>query len=74
LHSPGYEKYILPDEECVGPIAVKSYEGRIDLATGTGFEDPELQSEGAGSGLHIPQCGFSIRGIGRIDEHRNASR
>ena len=71
LHPPADKKSILANEEGVRPLAPKSCEGCIDLRAGAGVEDLDLQSHGAGSGLHVSQRGLCARSIGRIDEHGN---
>jgi len=59
------------DEEGIGALALKGGKGRIDLAASAGVEDLDLQPDGAGGFLHLPQCGLGVRTIGRIDEHGN---
>src|SRR5262245_41743019 len=72
LKSPAVEKTILADENGDGPLAPQSWEGRIELAAGSGIEDLELLSHGACSRFHLSQRGFCIRSIGRIDEYGHA--
>src|SRR5262249_25790726 len=71
--TPSVEEGVVADEEGVGPLAHKSCEGRIDLPAGTGVEDLDLQSHGAGSGFYGSQRRLGIRCMGRIDEHCNTS-
>jgi hypothetical protein len=73
LDTPSVEEGVVADEEGVGPLAHKSCEGRIDLPAGTGVEDLDLQSHGAGSGFYGSQRRLGIRCMGRIDEHCNTS-
>ena len=47
LDATADEERIGGDEECVGPVAHESAEGRLDLTTGAGLEDRNLQSEDA---------------------------
>src|SRR5262249_5954552 len=49
VQPPADEKYILADKEGVGPLSHKSRECFIDFTPGTGVEDLDLQSDGAGS-------------------------
>jgi hypothetical protein len=58
-------------EKSVRPLALESGERYIDLAAGAGVYDPDLQSHGAGSGLHVFQRGLRIGSIRGIDEHRH---
>ena len=46
LDATADEERIGGDEECVGPVARESCEGRLDLAAGAGVKDRNLQSEG----------------------------
>src|SRR5262249_5931008 len=66
------EKRVGADEECVGPLAYKVCEGRVDLAAGAGAENLDLQSYGARSRFHVSQRRLGS-GTGRIDEHSHAS-
>ena len=61
------------DEEGIGALARKAGKGRIDLADRTGVEDLDLQPNGGGGFLHLPQRGLGDRSIGRIDEHGNTN-
>src|SRR6266436_3016166 len=61
-----------PTKNGVGPLARESREGRVDLTTGAGVQDLDLQSHGAGSRFHVSQRGLRTRSIGRIDEHSHA--
>src|SRR2546421_5120665 len=74
LHAPVVEKYILAEEDGVGPVANKSCESRIDLAAVAGVVNLDLQSDGAGSRFQVSQRGLCIRDIGWIDEHDHMSR
>ena len=47
LDGPASEEPVGGDEESVGPVAHEGAEGRLDLASGTGVEHRNLQSEGA---------------------------
>jgi len=62
------------NEERVGSLAHHSGEGRIDLATGAGVDDLNLQSETECSFGYLSQRGLGIRRIGRIDQHGNSNR
>jgi hypothetical protein len=44
---------------------------RIDLPDRSGIESLDLQPDSEGSPLHVPQCSFSNRSIGRVEEHGN---
>jgi hypothetical protein len=72
LDAPAGEKGVGADEQRVGTVARKSREGPLDLPAGAGVKDLDLQSDGAGSRLHVSQRGFDGN-IRRIDEHGNAS-
>src|SRR5258706_1748530 len=72
LDTPAIEEAVAADENCVGPLAYKRCEGHIDLATGAGVEDLDLQSHGASSYFHISHRGVGSRSIGWIDEYRNS--
>src|SRR5262249_48091838 len=61
LDTPSVEECVVADEEGVGALARNSREGRIDLAAGTGVEDLDLQSHGAGRRFHVSPCGLGIR-------------
>ena len=74
LQPPADEKYILADKEGVGPLAHKSRECFIDFTAGTGVEDLDLQSDGAGSRFQVSQRRLRIQNVGRIDEHGHTSR
>src|SRR5262249_202821 len=74
LQPPADEKYILADKEGVGPLSHKSRECVIDFTAGTGVEDLDLQSDGAGSRFQVSQRRLRIQNVGRIDEHGHTSR
>ena len=73
MHAAAGEECVGSDEEGIGALARKGGKGRIDLAARAGVEDMDLQPDGAGSFLHVPQCGLGGRSIGRIDEHGNTN-
>ena len=52
------KKCVGSDEEGIGALARKGGKGRIDLADRAGVEDMDLQPDGAGGFLHVPQCGL----------------
>ena len=66
------EECIACDEEGIRALTRQSGKDRIDFANRSGVEDVELQPDRAGSLLHISQCGFNNRSIGRVEEHGNA--
>jgi hypothetical protein len=68
LETSANEKAIAADEQRVEPLAHKSCKGRVDLPTGAGLEDLELQTHSASSRFHVSQ-GSLGSGISRIDEH-----
>src|SRR5215468_5272471 len=74
LQPPADEKYILADKEGVGPLSHKSRECFIDFTAGTGVEDLDLQSDGAGSRFQVSQRRLRVQNVGRIDEHGHTSR
>ena len=47
LDSPVGEEGVGADEQCVGALARKGFEGRIDLTAGAGVEDLDLQPQRA---------------------------
>ena len=47
LDSSGVEEPVGGNEECVGPVARNSGEGRLDLPASANVDDLNLQSEGA---------------------------
>src|SRR4029453_8242846 len=69
LDSSGVEEPVGGNEECVGPVARNSGEGRLDLPAGAGVDDLNLQSEGACSFRYVSYHEFGNRVIGRIDQH-----
>jgi len=73
LNAPSVEEGAGADEEGVGPLAPKIFEGRIDLPTGVGIQDLDLQPHGARSRLQVSQCRLGNGYIGGVDEHRNAN-
>jgi hypothetical protein len=60
------------DEEGVDPLAHKTCKGCVDVATGAGADDVDLQSHSAGSQLHVSQCSFRTRRVVWVDEHTHA--
>jgi hypothetical protein len=73
LDAAAEEECVASDEEGVGALARNGGKSRIDLAARAGIEDVDLQPEGAGRFLSLPQCGLGGRSIGRIDEHGNTN-
>jgi hypothetical protein len=69
LETPAVEERVATDEEGVGSLAQKSREGCVDLATGAGAEDLDLQFHGTSSRFHVSQRELGIHCLGRIDEH-----
>jgi hypothetical protein len=69
LHPPTGEKGIEADEKCVGPLAHKTCEGRIDLLAVAGIEDLDLQSHRACCRFQVFPSNFCRRCIRRIAEH-----
>jgi hypothetical protein len=57
LHPPAGEEAVAANEECVGPLACEGCESRIDLAAGADVEDLDLQTDRAGSRLHVAHRG-----------------
>jgi hypothetical protein len=74
LHAAAGEEKVASDEEGIRALARKKGKDRFNLAARAGAENKHLQPEGAGGFLHLPQCGFGTRGIGRIDEHGKSNR
>jgi hypothetical protein len=74
LYAAADEEYFGSHEEGIGAVARKGGKGCIDLADRRSIEDMDLQPDGAGSFLHLPQSGLGCRSVGRIDEHRNTNR
>ena len=56
----------------VEALALNGGKDRIDLAARYGVENTDLQTDGAGSFLHVPRCGLGGR-IARIEEHGNTN-
>ena len=73
MHAAAGEERVGSDEEGIGALARKGGKGRIDLADRRGVEDLDLQPDGGGGFLHVPQRGLGGRSIGRIDEHGNTN-
>src|SRR5262245_60762700 len=73
LHATASKKGVNVHEKRVGPVAPNSCEGSIDLADGAGFEDLDLQPDGASGRFHISRRGLSTDRIGRIDKHGHTS-
>jgi len=73
LHAAAEEKCVGSDEEGVGALARKVGKSRVYLADRTDVEDLDLQSDGGGGLLHLPQRGLGGRSIGRIDKHGNTN-
>jgi len=73
LYAVGDEEPFGSHEEGVGTLARKGGKGRIDLADRRSTEDMDLQPEGAGGVLHIPQRGLGGPRVSRIDQHRNTN-
>ena len=61
------------DEEGIGALARKGDKRRIDLADRAGVEDLKLQPDRGSRLLQVPQRGFGVCGVGRIDEHGNTN-
>jgi hypothetical protein len=72
LHAAAAEQYIAGNEQRVGTLARKGGKGSINLAARAGVENMDLQPDGAGSFMHVPQRGFS-GSIRRIVEHCNTN-
>lgn len=53
LDTPNVKEGVAVDKEGVGSFARKRRESGIDLAASAGFQDPDLQSHGAGSDSHL---------------------
>ena len=60
------------DEQGVGARAQEIRKGGVDVADGAGPHDLDLQSHGAGGGLHVAQRGLGPRLIVWIDQHGHA--
>ena len=68
LEAPAIEKWILPKEDGVGPLAGECCENRIDCAAGARIDDLRLKSYGAAGRFHLAHGGLRVNG-GWIDEH-----
>src|SRR5262245_19126854 len=68
LDTSADKKGATADEKCVGSIARKCCEGRIDVPAGADIKGLDLQSNGARSRVHVSQYGLGVR-VRRIDEH-----
>src|SRR5262249_9389372 len=64
---------VAADGECVGPLACKRRENRIDLLAGAGAEDLDLKAHGTPSRFRIFHGRLSSW-ISRIDEYGDARR
>ncbi len=72
LQTPVGEKGIAEDQERVGPLALKTGKGGIDLVRLCWqLRIPDLQALGAGGRFRAFQLAFGNRSIGWIDEHGN---
>jgi hypothetical protein len=60
------------DEHGIGPLALDCSERRIDLATGAGAHDLDLQPHRARGRFDVFQRDLG-RNLGRVEEHRNPS-
>lgn len=54
-------------------LAHEGCEGQIDLATGAGIDDVNLQPHSTGCHPQVPQRGFRFRSVGWIDERGNTN-
>src|SRR5262245_6081 len=73
LNPAAIDARISADKKRVGPLAHKTCKGRVDLSTGTGVEDLELQAHTTSSQFRASQRGPDNR-ICRIDEHGHTNR
>src|SRR5262249_4263141 len=71
LDTPGGEHGIGADEQCIGPLAHESCEGRLDLTARADIDDLALQAHGNGSRFNVSHHVLSNRGIAWINEHGN---
>jgi hypothetical protein len=71
LDAPAVKKRAGRDENSIGPLATKGFEGNIDLSTGVGVERLDVQPHDASSRVHVSQLRLHHRSVGRIDEHGN---
>jgi hypothetical protein len=69
LGTPAVEEGVATDEEGVGPFTHKGSESGIDLADGAGFEDLDLQPDGASCCFGFPYRRLAILRIGRVDQN-----
>jgi hypothetical protein len=69
LGTPAVEEGLLTDEEGIGPFTSKSCECRIDVADGAGFENLDLQPDGASCRSNFSQRCLGILSVGRIDQN-----
>jgi hypothetical protein len=67
------EECVAGQEESLGALAGKCGKSRIDFADRGGFDDLNLQADGGGCFANIPQYGFGVYNIRRIDEHANTN-
>jgi hypothetical protein len=71
LHAARKKECVGADEKGIGAVVRKGGKCRIDLPDRSGIESLDLQPDSEGSLLHVPQCSFSNRSIGRVEEHGN---
>ena len=73
LHAPAGEESIGGDQQRIGLAAQHGDERYLDLATGTGVEELDLQPDCARSLRQVPLRGLITGGIARVDQRGNAS-
>ena len=71
LDTPAVQERGGAHKDAIGPLATHGFERGIDLSTGVGIEDLDLQPHGASGLVHGLQLRFSIC-VSRIDEHCDA--
>src|SRR5262249_41650652 len=73
LDASARKEHITSDVQGIGAVAHEGGESRLDLATGAGVEDLNLQSHCTG-GFRYVSYALGTSDIGRIDQHGNSNR
>jgi hypothetical protein len=73
LEAPAIEERGGRDEQGIGPLTAHRFKSSLDLSARVGVVDLNLQPGGTSRRANIFQLSLVGPGIGRIDEHSDAS-